>query len=253
MKEDSALARIGEHVREDQKDDARFERVARGEATTEELEALEQEAADDPALAARLAGSRPLDEAAALRIAARVRPADAKVAPLAPAKKGARPSRLRLAAITAPLAMAAALVLYLAAGPGGGVGALPGYSVSATGEQAMRGPAEATTRLSVGKGRDARFEIVARPDTAAPAKIVAYAFAMIDGEPSPLEAKTEVSADGAVRVTGTSRALEDAGEVRLVLGAPESIGKFDDALARAKRGSSDARVRVITVAIDRAR
>src|SRR5688572_30791885 len=214
MKEDEILARIGQHVRDEQKDDARFERIARGEASPEEIAELEKAAKSDDVLAARLEAARPFVEVAVARIAAKVKPkkaansdatASSKETPAAKegrATKTEKPARWgRLAAIAAPLALAAGIVLYVTAGGPRGP-ELPGYEISATSEQAMRGPAGPDTRIRVGASRDARFEIVARPATAAPTKLVAYAFVMLDGNKAePLEAKIEVSPEGAVKVT----------------------------------------------------
>jgi hypothetical protein len=80
---------------------------------------------------------------------------------------------------------------------------------------------------------------------------VAYAFVMQGGEPSPLDATVDVAEAGSVRFTGVAKALEGASEVRLVIGSTESIAKFDEALARARDGTSDGRVRVLTIPIER--
>jgi len=181
-----------------------------------------------------------LDGEAAERIASRLAPA--KVIPF----------RRRVMTYGAPLALAAAVLLFVMTRHGENGPQLPGYAVTATGEQAMRGETAKSTRLHLAKGQAGRFEIVARPDTAvAEAKVVAYAFAMIDGEPTALDAKVDVSKDGAVRITGESRLIGAASELRIVVGAPEAIGKYEGALDRAKSGSSDGSVRVLSIAIDR--
>jgi hypothetical protein len=262
MKEDEILARVGKHVRDEQKDDARFERIARGDASPDEVADLEKAAEADPELAARLEASRPFDEVAIARIAtnaskkaaapeAKTATSAAKTAAPA-AKVTAKPSPLfrRVATIAAPLALAAALVLYFSNGQRGPE--LPGYEISATSEQAMRGPAGPDTRIHVGTSREARFEIVARPATASPAKVVAYAFVILEGSKAePLDAKIDVSPDGAIKVTGQARALDGAREVRIVIGPPASIGKFDDAAALAAKNEKSSYVRVLSVAIDR--
>ncbi len=252
---DELLARLGRHVQGEQKDDARFERVARGEASPEEIADLEREAAADPELAIRLEGSRPFDGAAIDRIAARM-----DSLPSTRAKKSApaanvvalRPSWTRRVMLGAgPLALAAAMILYVVAGPRlSGGGDLPGYTVSASGEQAMRGPADKTSSLHLSGGKDGRFELVLRPATKPDVKVVAYAFVM-GTEASALDAKIEVAAEGAVRITGATKMLDGAREIRVVLGAPSAIGRFDDALARASSGKSDGQVHVLVVPIDR--
>src|SRR5436190_9228116 len=114
MKEDELLARIGKTVRDEQKDDARFERIARGEASAEELLALEKAAREDPEIGARLEASRPFDEVAVARIAARAKSAP----PKSSAKKPATLVR-RIGIIAGPLALAAAIFLYFSSGQRG--------------------------------------------------------------------------------------------------------------------------------------
>lgn len=161
----------------------------------------------------------------------------------------------RTATYAAPLALAAAVVLFVATRGGSGGPELPGYALTASGEQAMRGDTAPSSRLHVGRAAGSRFELVARPASAvAPdAKVIAYVFAMEDAEPVPLDANVDVSKDGAVRVTGEARSLGRATELRIVIGTPESIEKFEGALARAKSGASAADVRVLSVEIDRDR
>jgi hypothetical protein len=259
MTEDDVLARVGKLAREEQSDDARFERVARGEADAAELEELERKAAADPVLATRLAGSRPLDAGVVDRITERVLAAGASRPEHAEREGGnvvsLRARRMkRLVTGAGPLALVAAMILCVVGGSRLGPSSpeLPDYSVTATSEQAMRGAAEASARLRLGKSKDARFEIMLRPATAPEKKVVAYAFAIGEpgSDPNPLDAKTEVSEEGAVRITGSSRALEGAREIRFVVGDPDSIGKFDDAVRRATSGS-EGPVRVLVVPIDR--
>jgi hypothetical protein len=201
---DGALVRVGEHVREEQKDDCGFERVR----------------------------------------------------PSATGPKSERTSRWKRITMTAgPLALAAAMLVYVTGERGPQGPELPPYSVTASSEHAMRGRTEASEHLHVAKGigRDARFELLLRPATAPQGKVVAYAFtfAALGAEPVPLDAKVEIAPEGAVRLTGASRSLEGAREIRIVVGEPIAIGKFDDAAARAASSKSDARVRVLSVPIDR--
>jgi hypothetical protein len=124
--------------------------------------------------------------------------------------------------------------------------------VSASSDQTMRGPAEpASNRLRLHSG-DAPFEIVVRPATTSGGKVVAYVFAIGEGEPNPVEANVEIAPEGSIRIKGRTRALDGAREVRIVIGvAQESIKRFDDALVRARDGKSDASVRVVTLPIVR--
>lgn len=220
MKEEDIVARVGAHVRE------------------------ERELEPDPEAA------RPLDDDAIDRIVAKAAPSP-KSTPKANAKVIAFPRWLTRYA--APLAVAAAVVLFVATRDHGENGpVLPGYGVTASGQQALRGDAPKTSTLRIGKSVASRFEIVARPDTAiGDAKIVAYVFAMEGGEPVAVDAKVDVSKDGAVRVTGDARALGAAKELRIVLATPETAGGFNGAADRAKAGRSDPRVKVLAVAIER--
>ncbi len=250
MKND-LLGQVRDHLRGERADDAALEAVARGETVAE----LELRALEDRELAALVAASRPLGADVEARIAARV------TGEAAPAKAGSKPTAprpnvvsfaRRIGVIAGPLALAAAVLLWVLAGRNGATGPtlLPGYTVSATSDQTMRGvtdPPSAALRLHAG---DAPFEIVLRPATTAGAKVVAYAFAIGEGEPNPIEAKVEIAPEGGIRIRGRAGALVGAREVRIVIGVPTgSIKRFDDALARARDARSDASVRVITIPI----
>ncbi len=144
--------------------------------------------------------------------------------------------------VVALLAVATAVVVYsvVRRWSAGRHAALPEYDVA---------------RLEVGAGRDAPFELVATPRTPVAIKIVAFAFAFGSGasdvEPNPVDAKTEITADGTVRLRGRGRALEGAREVRVVLGAAEDFKRYEDALDSARAGASDGQVRVLEVPIVR--
>jgi hypothetical protein len=96
---------------------------------------------------------------------------------------------------------------------------------------------------------DAPFEIALRPASNVAAKVVVYVFAIGEGEPNPVDAKIEITPDGAVRIAGRARALAGAREVRVVVGGPAEFKRYEDALARARDGKSDAQVRVLSVAV----
>lgn len=135
------------------------------------------------------------------------------------------------------VAIAAAVAIsLLTRGPA--VAALPTYDLS---------PAE----LHVARG-DAPFDILLRPDRATTTKVIAYVFGIGEGEPDAIDAKVEITPGGAVRLTGRTRALAGAGELRIVIGtAPAPIARFEDALVRARDGTSDDAVRVLRVPITR--
>ena len=136
MTEDDILSQIGKHARGTQKDDARFERVARGEADAAELAELERAAKDDPELAARLAASRPLEPALIDQIATRSVAPKAKPAVVraAIAKPLPSPWKRRITLAAGPLALAAAMIVYVTTQMGPSGPELPAYSVSAVGD-----------------------------------------------------------------------------------------------------------------------
>lgn len=212
------VARVGAHVRE------------------------ERDAEPEPEAA------KPLGDDAVDRIVAKVAPP----VKTEPAKVIAFPRWARIYA--APIAVAAAVVLFVATRDHGGDGpVLPGYAITASGEQALRGDTPKSTTLRVGKSAASRFEIVLRPDTSVgEAKIVAYAFLIIEGgEAAPLDAKVEVSKEGSVRIAGDARALGTSNELRIVVGTPESAEGYVAAADRAKSGRGDDRLKVLAVTIER--
>jgi hypothetical protein len=252
---DDPMSRLRDHVRAEQADDAALEAVARGEAGTELVAELERRAAGDAQVAAMVQASRPLGAEAEARIAATlVASANAKASANANAKANGRVLAFvrRNAMYVAPFAVAAAALVYVGrSGSGAGGPALPDYTVVAISEREMRGAAEPQAALELRGGADAGFEIVARPATTAATRVVAYVFAVGEGEPSPVDATIEIAPGGAVKIKGRARALAGAREVRVVLGAPTDFTRYEDALSRARDGKSDAHVRVLSVPIVR--
>ncbi len=223
MKDEELFSALRDHVRDERKDDAAIERALRGE--TADL---------DPVLAA---AAKPLGEEAVDRIAARVGASHTlRTVPL----------RRRITVAAVPLALAAAMLLAVGVGSRGGP-ELPGYAVTATGEQTMRGESAPSSTLRLGTAEEARFTVVARPQHPVGARVTGYAFAVRAGVVGPLDADVQVSEEGSVRVTGQALALDGASELRIVVGAPDA----DAALARARTQKSDARVLVLSVAIAR--
>ncbi|MBN9162203.1 MAG: hypothetical protein BGO98_09745 [Myxococcales bacterium 68-20] len=181
--------------------------------------------------------------------------APSKAAAKAPAaSNGAGAWKRRLITVAGPLALAGAMLVYVIGQRGPNGPPLPDYTVAATGAPAG-GSAVSETHLRLAKsaGRGARFELVLRPAAQPEEPVVAYAFTFStpSSEAVPLDAKVEIAPAGAIRLTGSARALEDAREIRIVLGTPAAIGKFVDAAARAAANTTDAQVRVLSVPIDR--
>lgn len=153
--------------------------------------------------------------------------------------------------LLALLAAAAAVAVY--AGPGRRAAGHPPL------------PAYAVARFELAPGRDAPFEIDATPAAPVTMKLAAFAFAFADadatgatgatvagdGEPNAVDAKVEIAPDGAVQIKGRGRALEGSREVRVVLGAATDFKRYEDAVAAARAGASDGRVRVLVVPIVR--
>ena len=134
-----------------------------------------------------------------------------------------------------------ALVAYLRFGPGHAAEPstpIPDYTAS-------------VAALHVRAGNEP-FEIVVRPGAPAP-RVVAYAFGIGEQEPNPIDATIELLPDGSIRIRGAARALAGARAARVVVGtaSADSIRRFDDAVARARDGRSDASIRVLTVPIVR--
>jgi len=215
MKEDDdALALVRDLVRRERADDAALEAIARGEANDESA-ALERHAASDQEVAALLAASRPLGPDVERAIASRIAPATPS------AKKRASSMAGRITPLVGGLALAAAVVLYVAAGRPTEVphALLPDYALAASSEQSMRGaPEKAGAVLHLHGRPDAPFEIIARPTSAAGTRVVAYLFAIGEGEPNPVDASVEIAPGGAIRIRGEARALAGARELRLVIG-----------------------------------
>ena len=146
-----------------------------------------------------------------------------------------------LAAVVAAVLLAG--VVYLSRDAGSHT-SLPGYALASVGS--------AQGSLELG-ARAPTFELVVRPSAPVPTKIVAYVFAIGEGEPNAVDAKIDVTPAGEVRITGRARALAGAREVRVVVGPATEFKRFEDALSKAREGTSDDRVRVVVVPIVRQR
>lgn len=130
-----------------------------------------------------------------------------------PARPARRGVLVRVAFGLAPLAAAAAVVLALRAGRGGGPPPLEGYAVEAvSGDALARGEARPGARdvLVLGVRDDAPVVVVLRPEAAgSDAPLDVRAFSERAGEAKPLVVRVETSA-GAVRVETSAGALRGA-------------------------------------------
>lgn len=240
MSDSEFIQSLREHVREEARGNEALERVARGEAAPDPSSELEVACA-------------PLDDAAVDRIVAKVE----AVRPRPPVVVRVAPSvwRRRAALAAGPLALAAAVALYVAGGPKAPPVELPAYGVTARGESLERSAADPspTPRLRVGTG-EGRFEVLLQPERSVDAPLVAYAFVVpAGGEPAAAAVDVEVAPGGAVRVRGSTRALSGAAELRVVVGPRDRFTSEESARARARSpatGASDG-ARVLSVAVDR--
>ncbi len=236
-KDDEALGHLRDHVRAERAHDAALERLARGGA----------DAGDVPETMA--AASAPLGASFEDAIVAKLTSAKA-----APPKTAPLLFLRRLGPYVGPVALAAAVLLYVStrgAGTGDDGPVLPDYAASVRGDQTLRAAAaQADSRLRVTSDASS-FEIVVRPATAPSSRVAAWVFTRDgDEEPAPLQADVDVSPEGAVRIRGTGASLGSARELRVVV-APAGRTKFDDAAARARTGTTDEHVRVLVVPVDR--
>ena len=116
------------------------------------------------------------------------------VAPMAFVRRGV--------AVLVPLAVAAAVLVYLGRGDAGASRRCPTTRSSRRARRRCAGQTTPTprTQLELRGGADAVFEIVVRPATSVPAKVVAYVFAIGEGEPNAVDAKVEIAPEGSVRI-----------------------------------------------------
>ncbi len=213
MKDDDLLKALGAAARED---DAKTRREL------EEIAAGDEDAA------------RPLDDAARGRIAARLAEATGtKSVTTAKSAKTTKPDPppnvilLRRAAwIVAPLAMAAAVLLWISRP--GVITALPEYELALVGgDQTTRAtPAQLrgdTLRVHTG----ARVQISARPATMPDGEIAARAFLIEGGAARVWDVPIEISPEGAARIAGDAGAIFPAQsgdwDVVIALGHPGSL------------------------------
>lgn len=203
----------------------------------------EQRSPDDEAILAALADvgraiarenaerertARPLPDAVQARILAH---ADARGA------RVVRPARWRrAAAVLAPLALAAAVVLVVLGRGGNRV--LPGYALEIGGSQAeMRDPPRGPNRARVVRlGEEAPLVLLARPTERPEAAVEVGVFGERGGTVAPLPADVRVAEEGSARIEIARRALDGVREVRIVL-APRGT-EPGELQRRAERGDA---------------
>jgi hypothetical protein len=236
--------------------EARWERVAAGTATAEDLAEIEREEAGDAparellaplgpaaeeryakAIEAEVAAQRaaapvvgaPTISPTAPAISAAEAIAAPAVSPRAPVIALARRRGARVAAACAALAMAAALALALRSGTPGQ--ALPAYELSLTGGEAFERGEPSPERLRIARG--SRVVLALRPSTPAAGPLEARAFVVQGGKATPLELSVRVSPDGALRLSGSVGAeaplVPGDAEIAAVVGRPGTLGAAGEA------------------------
>lgn len=215
------------------------------DADAKAREELERLAAGDDDVA------RPLDDAARARITAKLLEATtAKAGPkpdaatresasASPAKTrddGARVVLLRRAAwVVAPLAMAAAVLLWI--GRPQSLAPVPDYEVSLVGgDQTTRGAPVQLRGDTIRVRSASRVQIVARPATKPEGTVEARAFLIRGGAAQPWTVPIEVSPEGAARISGEAGAI-----------FPEATGDWDVVVAVGRAAALPTQANVVSM------
>ena len=135
--------------------------------------------------------------------------------------------RGRLVFLFAPLAAAAAVLVYLGMRPAGD---LPQYAVTLSSSVQTDRAAAPVQTDEVVLQPDAWFEMVARPAQPT-AELSAHAVILRDGTKLVFNGDVDVSEEGAVRLSGQARNV-----------FPETVGTYEIVLTITRRGASDSRV-----------
>lgn len=202
------LGRVARERRQAEGHDERWESLTAGTLSEADRKELERLAQEDSAAGEAYEAFRPLDAAARERMTARLEQElaaapvkedspPARVLPLAPRR------RLRTVVPTlAAMAAAAAVLLMVSTRKGP---PLPGYTLSFSSEQAVRGgaPEQEVPRLGPGS----LLELLLRPEQAVKEPVEVRAFLLRQGEARAWTPPMERSADGAVRIRGPVEAL----------------------------------------------
>ena len=252
MDDEELLRRLGKVAADQAHDGERspWERLARGELSDDELDALERAALESADGEELLAAARPIDAraqertvdalashlAAARPIDARAqeRTVDALATHLAPARPPAR-WRARVVVAAGGLALAASVALLFLARS---TEPLPVYALHASGAASSRGPAPAGASADdapcvLHASASGSFELVARPDDAVQGSLDARAFVVRGGEVHAWEGALAISPQGSVRILDENRKLAGAEALRLVVGRPQQLAP-ERALALAR-------------------
>lgn len=211
MSDERLLHDLARLAREQAQDDPgpEWERLASGDLSPEEVEALRREAARSPEAAAAWEAFQPLDEDFRASLVGRVR--DELASPVSPPAPEARvlpfrrrvPAWLRRGALPA----LAAAILLVALWPAGGPEALPDYELRLGGTlRSERSAAEAPSPVEgepVPFAAGNRFEVLLTPATSAGPDVEARVLVSRAAGFEPLALPSPaISGDGALRIAG---------------------------------------------------
>jgi len=207
MNGDDLLNELAKRKREDgasAADDARWEKLSRGELSPAEDAELRAQAAKDPEAALLYEAYRPLSTAVKEAIVARiVSPPATKVVPL-------RPWR-RVAVIALPLAAAAAFLVWTNRPRSEPIASLdtgvPTYALEAAGGDRTQRSAHEPATGPIVLQRDSTLDLVLRPSTPSSTPVTVRAFLVQGNDAHAWTPPMQRSADGAVRVVGAAAAL----------------------------------------------
>lgn len=189
-------------------------------------------------------GVAPFDDAAADRMAERLLGEPAK-----PQAKVIRPARWQR--LLAPLAVAAAVAIAFASRSSSDE--LPGYELSVSSAKALRADPAAAPAGEITLDPDGEIDLVARPSSDARG-VAARAILVRDGVAKPWAAPLQVSSEGAIRVTGSTKSLfpetNGAYEIVVLLAQPARALPSEAQAVRIASGAEAPRaVRVVRARI----
>jgi len=219
----------------------RWEALARGELSPEEVSELERRAETDPATAELLELYRPLDAEARSRIAERLVPTvvtQGSVQSVIPIWK-------RVPWVVVPVAAAALVMLWLMQPTK--LSPLPGYSATAEGGQSTVRSTLSDAGFVVLKP-DSTLTLVLRPATEVKGPVTARFYAKQGDRLDVLALEAEAAAAGALRVKRTAAEIfaQRRGRWTLiaVVGRPEALGIGVESKAKGETSSGPGWQRV---------
>jgi hypothetical protein len=262
MNDEELLARLGKLAKsQDDAEDAQWETLARGELDPKALAELEARAADDPEVALRLQLFRPLEEATKHRIAdalaqdSATGDSDAGDAPENAATRAAVPAGVRRlapnarwAVVAVPLALAAALALFLLRPQS--LSPLPDYSASLRGGQAELRSGDASDAVPrIGPGSE--FDLQLRPSVDVDGAVEARAFVVQAGRVTPVAASPRIAPSGGFRLQGRGAtwfgAARGKAEMVILVGRQGTLQEIPQSVVRGEQAAPEIQRVVVAV------